>query len=29
VHNTEIYLIEAAGASDSLHHTPKAVIEVV
>ena len=28
VHNTEIYLIEAQGASASLHDTPKEVFEV-
>jgi Xaa-Pro aminopeptidase len=29
VHNTEVYLIEAAGASASLHHTPKELFEIV
>jgi Xaa-Pro aminopeptidase len=29
VHNTEIYLIEAQGASASLHDTPKEIFEVV
>jgi Xaa-Pro aminopeptidase len=28
VHNTEIYLIEAQGASVSLHHTPKEIFEI-
>jgi hypothetical protein len=28
VHNTEIYLIEAQGASPSLHHTPKQIFEI-
>jgi Xaa-Pro aminopeptidase len=28
VHNTEIYLIEAQGASASLHHTPKEIFEI-
>jgi Xaa-Pro aminopeptidase len=29
VHNTEIYLIEATGASASLHQTPKEIFEIV
>jgi Xaa-Pro aminopeptidase len=29
VHNTEIYLIEAGGASPSLHATPKEIFEIV
>jgi Xaa-Pro aminopeptidase len=28
VHNTDVYLIEAEGASESLHGTPKEVFEV-
>jgi Xaa-Pro aminopeptidase len=28
VHNTDVYLIEAEGASESLHQTPKTVFEV-
>jgi Xaa-Pro aminopeptidase len=28
VHNTEIYLIEAQGASQSLHETPKEIFEI-
>jgi hypothetical protein len=28
VHNTEVYLIEAHGPSDSLHRTPKQIFEV-
>jgi Xaa-Pro aminopeptidase len=28
VHNTDVYLIEAEGASESLHRTPKTVFEV-
>jgi Xaa-Pro aminopeptidase len=28
VHNTDVYLIEADGASDSLHRTPKMIFEV-
>jgi hypothetical protein len=27
VHNTEIYLIEAGGPSESLHRTPKEIFE--
>jgi len=29
VHNTEIYLIEAHGASASLHQTPKQIFEII
>jgi Xaa-Pro aminopeptidase len=29
VHNTDIYLIEAQGASDCLHRTPKEIISIV
>jgi hypothetical protein len=28
VHNTEIYLIEAGGASQSLHETAKEIFEI-
>jgi len=28
VHNTDMYLIERQGASECLHRTPKAIIEV-
>jgi hypothetical protein len=28
VHNTEIHLIEAQGASQSLHQTPKEIFEI-
>jgi hypothetical protein len=27
VHNTELYLIEEQGASESLHRTPQQIIE--
>jgi hypothetical protein len=29
VHNTDIYLIEAQGASDCLHRTPKEIVSIV
>jgi Xaa-Pro aminopeptidase len=28
VHNTDVYLIEAAGPSECLHSTPKQIFEV-